>query len=147
MRKTIVTAVIACLVCVGAGQSPGDLAKQVRETDFRFMQSLGNGDHKALDEILDRNAVIVTSTGKVGPRDHMIDAVRTGLTRVTRIAMEHEAVYMHGDTAVVSERMHSRGIARGQKMDNWLQILRVYMRKDGKWKLISYQSTRILPAK
>jgi ketosteroid isomerase-like protein len=139
--------IVAGFACVGAAQSPAELTKQVRETDFRFMQALGNGDHKALDEIIDENAVIVTSTGKVGPRDHVIEAVRTGSTRVNRMAVEHEAVYLHGDTAVVSERMHSRGIARGQKMDNWLQILRVYMHKNGKWRLISYQSTRILPAK
>jgi ketosteroid isomerase-like protein len=147
MRKTIVTVIAACLACVVAAQSPAELTRQVRETDFRFMEALGNGDHKTLDEILDKNAVVVTSAGKVGPRDHMINAVRTGATRVTRIEIEHESVTMHGDTAVVSERTHSRGLARGEKIDNWLQILRVYMRKDGKWLLISYQSTRILPAK
>lgn len=147
MRKIVVSAIVACLACVAAAQSPAEAAKQVREVDYQFMQALGNGDHKTLEEIIDKNAVIVTSTGKVGPRDHMIDAVRTGMTKVSRMAVEHETVYMHGDTAVVSERMHSRGIARGQKMDNWLQILRVYMHKGEKWHLISYQSTRILPAK
>jgi len=147
MRNAILTLMVACLACVGAAQSAADLSKQLRETDYRFMQALGNGDHKALDEILDNNAVVVTSAGKVGPRDHMINAVRTGMTRVTRVAIEHESVTMHGDTAVVSERTHSRGLARGEKIDTWLQILRVYMHKDGKWRLISYQSTRILPAK
>jgi ketosteroid isomerase-like protein len=147
MRNIIVTVILGCLACVGAAQSPADSTKQLRETDFRFMQALGNGDHKTLDEILDKNAVVVTSAGKVGPRDHMINAVRTGMTRVKRVEIEHETVNMHGDTAVVIEKMHARGLARGEKIDNWLQVLRVYMHKDGKWQLISYQSTRILAGK
>jgi len=147
MRKSIVTAFVACLACVGAAQNPAELIKQIREVDFRFMKTLANGDHKTLDEILDDNAVIVSSAGKVGPRDHMIEAVRTGMTRVTWVDIEQEKVYLHGQTAVVSERLHSRGLSRGEKIDTLLQILRVYMLKDGKWRLISYQSTRILPPK
>ena len=139
--------IVACLACIATAQGPAESSKQVRDTDFRFMQALGNGDHKTLDEILDKNAVVVTSAGKVGPRDDMINAVRTGMTRVTRVAIEHESVTMHGETAVVSERTHSQGLARGEKLDHWLQILRVYMHKDGKWRLISYQSTRILAKK
>ncbi|AIE87680.1 hypothetical protein OP10G_4312 [Fimbriimonas ginsengisoli Gsoil 348] len=140
------TTIAVCLACLGSAQSPAEFVKQVREVDFRFMQCLANGDHKTLDEILDKNAVIVSSAGKVGPRDHMINAVRTGITRVTWNAIEHEAVYLHGETAVVSEKLHSRGLSRGEKIDTWLQILRVYMHKEGKWRLISYQSTRILPS-
>lgn len=147
MRKTIVTAIFACLACAGAAQSPAELIKEVRKTDFRFMQTLANGDHKTLDEILDKDAVIVSSAGKVGPREHMIEAVRTGATRVTWADIEDEKVYLHGETAVVSERLHSRGLSRGEKIDTLLQILRVYIHKDGKWRLISYQSTRVLPAK
>jgi len=147
MRKIFVTAIIACLACVGAAQSPAELIKEVRKTDFRFMQTLKDGDHKTLDEILDENAVIVSSAGKVGPRDHMIEAVRTGMTRVTWVDIEQEKVILHGETAVVSERLHSRGLSRGEKIDTLLQIIRVYIHKNGKWRLISYQSTRVLPIK
>lgn len=147
MRKSIVTAIVACLACVGVAQTPAEMDMQVRKTDFRFMQTLRNGDHKTLDEILDKDAVIVSSAGKVGPRDHMIEAVRTGMTKVTWADIEHEKVVLHGDTAVVSERLHSRGLSRGEKIDTLLQIIRVYIHKNGKWRLVSYQSTRVLPAK
>ncbi len=147
MRKHSLTAILACLVCISSAQSNEESIKQVRQTDYRFMQTLSNGDHKTLDEIIDENAVIVTSAGKVGPRDHMINAVRTGMTKVTWAQIERETVYLHGETAVVSERLHSRGLSRGEKIDTLLQILRVYMHKNGKWRLISYQSTRVLPAK
>jgi len=136
---------VACLACAGAAQTPKELIEQVRKTDFRFMQTLATGDHKTLDEILDKDAVIVSSAGKVGPRDHMIDAVRTGKTRVTWKQIQGEEVHLHGQTAVVSERIHSRGLSRGEHIDTLLQLLRVYILKEGKWRLISYQSTRVLP--
>lgn len=147
MRKILVTVIVACLASVGAAQSSAELIKQVRKVDFRFMQTLASGDHKTLDEILDKNAVIVSSAGKVGPREHMIKAVRTGITRVTWADIEQEKVYLHGETAVVSERLRSHGLSRGEQIDTLLQIVRVYTLKDGKWRLVSYQSTRVLPAK
>jgi len=147
MRKKFPIAFVAGLSCLASAQSPAELTKQVRDVDFRFMQAIGNGDHKTLDEILDKDVVIVTFTGKIGPRDQMIRTTRTGTSRVTHASVDHETVVLHGDTAVVSDKTRSKGLVRGHKVDTWLQILRVYKRRGGKWTLITYQSTPILSTK
>ena len=143
MTKPSLSAIVAGLVCLSAAQSAPSPEKQVLATDKQFMDALFNGDHKELDRIIHKTAVIVTSTGSIGDRDHMIHSVRTGATRVRRMAADRVHVYMHGDTAVVTERLHSQGTARNQPINHWLQIIRVYLHEDGRWQLISYQSTRI----
>jgi len=75
--------------------NPAELIEQVCKTNIHFKQTLTTGEHKALYEILDKDVVVVSSTGKAVPRDYMIEAVRTGKARVTWKQNQGEEVHLH----------------------------------------------------
>ncbi len=142
-KNSLFTPVLLLLATGVHAQGSDELKQQVLAVDERFAQAVISNDHAAMEDILAEHAVIVTSTGRVSNHIEKVDSIRNGESQLTRVAIDSEEVYLHGDTAVVSEKLHAQGVAQTDPIDHWIQVTRVYIQRDGEWKLISYHSTRV----
>jgi hypothetical protein len=50
---------------------------------------------------------------------------------------------VYGNTAVITGAGRFRVTARGEKLDNQLRYTNVWVLRDGRWQMVSWQSTKI----
>jgi len=61
--------------------------------------------------------------------------------------VEEFEVRLYGDTALLSGRTHMTGKYDGQAFESNYRYIDIYVRRNGAWKIVSVQITRIPPAK
>ena len=52
-------------------------------------------------------------------------------------------VRVFGNTAVITAAAHITAVSNGQAVDNQLRYTDVWVLRDGRWQMVSWQSTRL----
>lgn len=106
-------------------------------------------DVAALDDMLTADCLYVHSNGVTQTRAQFLDALRTGAMRYTAIRYQGSpAVRLYGtETAVLTGTTQIEVVLPdGRTLKPTLVVTALYVVKDGRWQLASYQSTAA-PAK
>jgi hypothetical protein len=51
-----------------------------------------------------------------------------------------------GDTGIINTVVHIVAVNRGQENRNHLRVTIVYAKRDGRWQMVAWQSTRMPPS-
>jgi ketosteroid isomerase-like protein len=73
----------------------------------------------------------------------IIDAKLT----INPYTVEEFEVRLYGDTALLSGRTHMTGTYDGKPFESNYRYIDIYVRRDGQWKIVSVQITRLPPPK
>jgi ketosteroid isomerase-like protein len=133
----------------GAMRAQGGDAEAVKALELERFQAQVKNDFAALERLLADDLVYTHSSGNVDTKAAYIDSLRSGKSKYLRITPEDLKVRTLGDLVLI----HGRGqfvletMVNGQKGENPLHLsfLDVWQKKNGKWQMIAWQSTRILP--
>jgi ketosteroid isomerase-like protein len=69
--------------------------------------------------------------------------MRSGTVKYESIEPRDVQVRVYGNTAVITGAGRFRVTARGEKLDNQLRYTNVWVLRDGRWQMVSWQSTKI----
>jgi ketosteroid isomerase-like protein len=147
-RRLGVAAAMVVLLGLAAYAQSSD-ADAVKALELERFQAQEKNDFAALERLLADDLVYTHSSGNVDSKASYIDSLRTGKSRYLKIAPEDLRVRVVGDLALI----HGRGVftletnVNGQKGENPLHLsfLDIWQKKNGKWQMIAWQSTRIVP--
>ena len=103
------------------------------------------GDVAALSELLSPDLTYVHSTGLLETRDEFIEAIRSGKYKYKQVVVEDLVVREYGDTALVSGKATIDVNSSGNEIHTVLRFLDVWVKRDGKWRMTAWQSTRLTP--
>ena len=105
----------------------------------RRIEAMVKGDVKVLEEILADDLIYTHTTARLDTKASFIDAVKTGRSNYKSVEREDVKVRQFGDTAVVT------GHAKFHVGDNKFEAryTDVYVKRDGAWQMVAWQSTRI----
>jgi ketosteroid isomerase-like protein len=67
--------------------------------------------------------------------------MKSGNVKLDSIDVEQEEVHDYGDVAVITGRERVRGSYKGQAFDHTARYSRVWIRREGAWKLALFQET------
>jgi ketosteroid isomerase-like protein len=149
-RGAWLSAMAAVLVLGGAAmRAQGGDADAVKKLELERFQAQEKNDFAALERLLADDLVYTHSSGAVDTKAAYIESLRSGKSKYLRITPEDLKVRTMGDLVLI----HGRGqfvleaMVNGQKGENPLHLsfLDVWQKKNGKWQMIAWQSTRILP--
>jgi hypothetical protein len=120
-------------------------ANDVMRTELARTKALEGDDLVALDKILGNDLRYVHASGKVDTKSTLIEAIRSGevhyiswLAKRLNARVLGDAVVLDGEYAV---RVTDRRV-QPDPFDVNILILSVYVRRDGRWQQIAWQSTR-----
>jgi len=87
----------------------------------------------------------ITQLQQGGPIRNVIRRLRTksGEIKLEGNDLDDLQARVYGDTAVVTGRSTQKGKAYGQDAAGQYRFTRVYVRQDGKWKAVAFQSTKV----
>ena len=96
-------------------------------------------DLSALDSLLASDFVFISSKGQSQTRAQVMDDYRSARIRTIHMRLEDPHVDAYGTTAVLTGRQFSEDVIGGETVKAERRIMRVYVNRDGTWKLAAFQ--------
>jgi ketosteroid isomerase-like protein len=122
------------------------LEREVLGADARRVQALLSNDYEALEDLLADDLTYVHSNGNLDTKDTYIGALRSGATRYLSMVMSGLSVRTDGNTAVVAGSFEARVQTGNGEVNPKPRVLIVYVKRDGRWQMLAWQSTNIAVA-
>ena len=118
-----------------------------REALIRLVQELNRAEARNDQEFLRRawadEYVRVNRYGEVKNKAAVLEERRTGTMVWERVDASDFQVTVRGDTAVVTDRVRSKGRINGREIDDEARALRVFVRRAGRWEALATSWTAI----
>jgi ketosteroid isomerase-like protein len=106
-------------------------------------QAVGRGDTAAIDRIYADDYVATSASGLVRTKAQVIEDFKTGALKIESITSDEINVRVHGDTAIVTGRMTTKGLDRGRDVSGQNRFTQVYLRRNGRWQITAFHYSRI----
>jgi len=125
------------------------LVQQVLAVERERVDALDRSDVAALDRIMSNDVTYVHASGRIDSKESYLGAIRSGQLHYISWKAADLRVRVAGDAAILTGRYAVRVSdtrVQPQPFDVDILVLSVYARRDGRWRQIAWQSTRVTPA-
>lgn len=133
------TVVALCLIgtslLMSAQENPDTAAVRAQEMKWADAYRLRQVD--VLSSLIDDNYVITFEDGSVHGKLGLVSHTAKSSEKVEVADFSDLKIRIHGDTAVVTGSYHERGESDGKRYDYNDRLTDVWMKIQGKWKLIA----------
>jgi ketosteroid isomerase-like protein len=139
--------VLAAGGCRGGKQADDDqaiVAELTRQADA-WDRAIVAGDRDAVANNMAEDFRIIDGHGSVDGKQKFLADILDPRLRIDPYTVEDFEVRRYGDTALLSGRTHMTGAFDGQPFESNYRYIDIYVRREGAWKVVSVQITR-LPA-
>ena len=106
-------------------------------------QATVKGDTAFLDQNTADDYTFISPRGALRTKAQILADFKSGEIKFEGYDLDDLQVRVYGDTAVVTGRSTQKGKAYGQDAAGQYRFTRVYVKKDGSWKSVAFQSTRV----
>ena len=135
----MLSAVPAALCRSPQNRSEQEVA-QLEAKRFRAMQDV---DMATLESILSDDLVYTHSNGLRQTKSEFLGMLGSGDLKYQSIKMDETRVHVYGETAVIAGRATVEVKARGEIQNMKLTYLDVYVKQEGRWQMVAWQSARV----
>ena len=141
-RFLVVTFLAVAMPLLAFGQaankkSSSKAAEEIMKLEDQWVQSRATKDPTVSKDLLADDYLGATPTGQAQTKQQFIDAVAAGALFAGKAEMMDRKVRIYGDTAV------STGFVTGVVGVNKSRYIRVYVKRNNKWRLVASQGTRV----
>jgi ketosteroid isomerase-like protein len=106
-------------------------------------QATVKGDTALIEQSTADDYTFVNFRGALRTKAQLLADFKSGELKLEGNDLDDLQARVYGDTAVVTGRSTQKGKAYGQDAAGQYRFTRVYVRKDGKWKAVAFQSTKV----
>jgi ketosteroid isomerase-like protein len=110
---------------------------EITGIEQRWAEAERTGDVRTLDELGDEQLRLVGPFGYVLDRDQWLQRYATGDLETHAFSWDDVSVRVTGDTAVTIGTQNQRVSYRGMANDGAFRSTHVWVRHDGRWRLVS----------
>lgn len=100
-------------------------------------------DLARFDQLLHKDYVIIQPGGGIENKVEMLASFRNGARHWDKASVDQLDIRLHDGTAVVTGRWSASGRNGAASFDYQARFLSVWIREDGRWQNVAYQSTEI----
>jgi ketosteroid isomerase-like protein len=140
MRARTCVPILVCLVgsCgLGASAQESADAATIRVLETKWADSYKNRQVDALSSLMSDDYVITMEDGSVYGKVGFISHTAQPSEKVDLVEFGDLKIRMHGDAAVVTGSYHEQGESAGKPYDYRDRMTDLWMKTDGKWKLLA----------
>jgi uncharacterized protein (TIGR02246 family) len=148
VRRVVVAMAAVVTLSTGAAgwagvQNTAATADEVRAAELRRFQVTTARDYEALATLLGDDLVYTHSNALVDSKPSYLESLHKGLVYHT-IEPREMKVRVYGDTAIINaEATIITSTGGGEKRPNELRYTDVWVRREGRWQMVAWQSTRL----
>ena len=149
MRAVRFGMLCAAALTLGAGLARADDAADVKtlsQLSDAWDKAIVAKNRKAIADNMAEDFRMIDGQGNVENKQQFVDGILDAKLTIDPYTVEEFDVRLLGDTALLSGRTRMTGKHDGQPFESNYRYIDIYVRRDGVWKIVSVQITR-LPAK
>ena len=139
-------ALVLLAVCHSAWALPhrekGEIHKEIEALEHQWQQAVVTNNVSEMSRLLADDYIGITSNGTVETKPQAVDQQRAGTIRITRLDLTDTHVRVYGDTAVVTSLADVQGTNGATDISGQYRYTRVYNRRLGQWKIVSFEASR-----
>jgi len=151
MKRIVLTAVCvvfgaSAILARAAGASPAtDQAaeKEIRQIEEDLRKAVVNGDAATFERVLSDDYTTTNVNGLVRTRAQLIADVKSGAAKTESLTLGDIKVRVYGDVAVLTAERTARSSLRGTDTSGRQRMMRVLVKKQGRWQPVAMQATAI----
>jgi ketosteroid isomerase-like protein len=144
MKRIIIIAIsIACWLTPGKAQVAGGADKEIRDLEAQRFQAMEKGDVETLDRIISDDLIYTHANGLRQSKFDVIGVLGSSDMKYESITAYDVRVRIYNDTAIVAGRASVRIKAHGERESFEICYLDVYVKQEGRWQMVAWQSSRI----
>ncbi len=110
------------------------------------VEALLRADYDGLDRLLSEDLTYTHSTAVLDTKAMFMESLRSGRLRYHQFRHEDPKVRVLGDIGIINSVARIVAVNRGQENRNHLRVTIVYAKRDGRWQMVAWQSTRMPPS-
>lgn len=126
-----------------APASTENIAQAIRQLVNERDQAIQRGDTAAIDRIYADDYISTSASGLVRTKAQVIEDFKSGALKIESITSDEINVRAHGETAIVTGRMTTKGQDRGRDVSGQNRFTQMYMRRNGRWQIVAFHLSRI----
>jgi ketosteroid isomerase-like protein len=123
---------------------PDDISEEaVAELNRQWMQAYVKGDLDFLEKHMSEDYVGTFPDGTVLDKKGEIEAVKSGIVKITQMKPKEMIVRIYSNAAVITGQSHIEAVVSGQAMSADFRFTDVWIAQKGGWRAVASQVTRI----
>ncbi len=120
-----------------------ELHKEIEALEMQWREAQLSNDVTVMDRLLADDYVGISATGTIETKPEALALRRAGTLHITVLDLNDLKVRIYGDTAVVTSRADLEGTNGASNISGKYRYTRVYNRRYGQWKIVSFEASRI----
>jgi ketosteroid isomerase-like protein len=117
--------------------------KQIEGLEMEWRQAQVDNDIAVIDHLLADDYVGISANGTIETKSQTIAQRKAGTIRIKALDLDDLKVRLYGDTAVVTSKADLQGVNGQSDISGKYRYTRVYNRRLGQWKIVSFEASRI----
>jgi ketosteroid isomerase-like protein len=117
--------------------------KEIEALEMQWRQAVIDNDVKQMDHLLADDYMGISANGTVETKAQALAQRRAGTVKISQLDLNDLKVRVYGDTAVVTSRADLAGSNGQSDIGGHYRYTRVYNRRLGQWKIVSFEASRI----
>jgi ketosteroid isomerase-like protein len=126
-----------------ASASSADAAKEVEQIERQLISAISAVDLATYDRLVADDYVVVQASGVELTKADVMASYRSAARRYKDLVISEVKVHLYGDAAVLSARSSGLRLEGGREVPNNVRYIRIYARRQGKWRAIAQMATPI----
>ena len=126
-----------------AQPSAPSVEEQIMKMERDRAAAVVKGDVAMLEGLTSDDYVLINANGQLSDKAATMNAIKTGIIKLTANDVSDMKVRVYGDTAIVTGKSTAKGTIAGVELKGPLMFTRVYVKKNGKWQSVAFQQTPI----
>ena len=145
-RIFVVMISLVCFWAVVKGQMIRDSEREIRELETQRFRAMERVDVAALNRILSDDLIYTHGNGLQQTKSELIWVLGSGDMKYESITPGDDIrVRVYNQAAVVTGRASIKIKAGGEEQSFTICYLDVYVKQDGRWQMVAWQSSRVAP--
>ena len=125
------------------GASDRSADKEIRDLEAQRFHAMEKGDVETLDRIISDDLIYTHASGLRQSKFDVIGVLGSSDMKYESIAPYDVRVRIYNDTAIVAGRASINIKAHGERESFEICYLDVYVKQEGRWQMVAWQSSRI----
>jgi len=128
-----------------SAQPQDNIEAEIRNAEARRFRALTEADVPALEGLLSDDLIYTHASGWRQTKAEFLASLRSGELLYHFFATDDVNVQGYGNVVLVTGHATTEVRAKGQELNVSLLFLEAYVKRDGRWQLVAWQSTRVGP--
>src|ERR1700736_1364349 len=117
--------------------------EQLKKLETDRAAAVVKGDVATLEKQTSDDYSLINMNGQMSGKAQMVNAFKTGQSKLTSDELSDMKVRVYGSTAVITGKADVKGMLGGKDATGQILFTRVYVKKNGQWQSVAFLQTRV----